>query len=683
MGEPSVQGPSGETPLGPKLPLKLGRFTLCEELGAGGMATVYLARMELAAGIERLVALKTIHPHLAKEPPFVDMFLDEARIASHVTHPNVCSTHDFGEVDGVYYLAMEYLLGEPLFDVINRLVERFDDIQEVLPYLAARIIADACEGLHAAHTSRGPGGERLHIVHRDVSPQNLFMTYDGSVKVVDFGCAKAAERVAHTSTGVMKGKVGYAAPEQLKSDRSVDARADVWALGVCLWETLTLSPLFTRDTAVSTAMSVLQDDIERADDGRDWVPKEIADIVERCLERDKEKRFDSARDLGRALRHFIANSGYTLESAELAEWMDFLFEEQHDERAAMAKRVREMDLSEVSRGPLYEVTASDVELLDAAPVPLEAEPYDSDEDMAFGGVVEASGPIARSARASIESPEGGAPPKKKRSRLWLWATIAVLLLGGLYWVQLYYEPAPWVLEVLGVETDDAAPRSEGTSEGRGESDEAAAGEAQAAEAQAAQAQAAEAQAAQAQAAEAQAAEAQAAEAQTAQAQAAEAQAAEAQAAEAQAAEAQAAEAQAEADTSGRGAGNDGASDGRRGASRSGRSGRRGGSTTTVVSGGGTTTYGTQTGSDTGGGSTTPTPRAATGGVSISAHGGGWADVFVGGRRLGRTPVRTELPEGRHRLRILPFGHEPGETVTVNIEAGLEETLVLELTDPGQ
>ena len=344
----------------------------------------------------------------------------------------------------------------------------------------------------------------------------------------------------------------------------------------------------------------------------------------------------------------------------------------------MAKRVREMDLSEVSRGPLYEVTASDVELLDAAPVPLEAEPYDSDEDMAFGGVVEASGPIARSARTSIESPEGGAPPKKRRSRLWLWATIAVLLLGGLYWVQLYYEPAPWVLEVLGVETDDAAPRSEGTSEGRGESDEAAADEAQAAEALAA-----EAQTAQAQAAEAQAAEAQAAQAQAAEALAAEAQAAEAQAAEAQAAEAQAARAQAEADTSGRGAGNDGASDGRRGASRSGRSGRRGGSTTTVVSGGGTTTYGTQTGTDTGGGSATPTPRAATGGVSISAHGGGWADVFVGGRRLGRTPVRTELPEGRHRLRILPFGHEPGETVTVNIEAGLEETLVLELTDPGQ
>ena len=198
--------------------------------------------------------------------------------------------------------------------MIKRLVERFDDIQEVLPYLAARIIADACEGLHAAHTARGPGGERLGIVHRDVSPQNLFLTYDGSMKVVDFGCAKAAERVAHTSTGVMKGKVGYAAPEQLKSDRTVDARADVWALGVCLWETLTLSPLFTQDTAVSTAMSVLQDDIERADDGREWVPKEIADIVDKALQRDKSARYESARDMGRALRHFIANSGYTLES---------------------------------------------------------------------------------------------------------------------------------------------------------------------------------------------------------------------------------------------------------------------------------------------------------------------------------------------------------------------------------
>ena len=155
MASLSTRSVSGETPLRPKLPLKLGRYTLCEELGAGGMATVYLARMDLAAGLDRLVALKTIHPHLAREKAFVDMFLDEARIASHVSHPNVCSVHDFGELGGVYYLAMEYLLGEPLFDVINRCVDRFEETREVLPFLAARVIADACEGLHAAHTARG------------------------------------------------------------------------------------------------------------------------------------------------------------------------------------------------------------------------------------------------------------------------------------------------------------------------------------------------------------------------------------------------------------------------------------------------------------------------------------------------------------------------------------------------
>ncbi|HEY8428104.1 MAG TPA: serine/threonine-protein kinase, partial [Sandaracinaceae bacterium] len=181
------------------------------------MATVYLARMELAAGLDRLVALKTIHPHLAREKAFIDMFLDEARIASLISHPNVCAVHDFGEVSGVYYLAMEHLIGEPLFDVINRLVDRFDEVRDVLPYIAARVIADGCEGLQAAHTARGPDGRRLEIVHRDVSPQNLFVTYDGAVKVVDFGCAKAAQRIAHTSTGVMKGKVGYAAPEQLRA----------------------------------------------------------------------------------------------------------------------------------------------------------------------------------------------------------------------------------------------------------------------------------------------------------------------------------------------------------------------------------------------------------------------------------------------------------------------------------
>ncbi|MCZ7682770.1 MAG: protein kinase [Sandaracinaceae bacterium] len=139
--------PAEQSSLRPALPFQLGRFTLCHELGAGGMATVYLSRMRLAAGLERLVALKTIHSHLAKERTFVDMFLDEAKIASLINHPNVCSVYDFGEVHDTYFLAMEYLLGEPLFDVVNAMAEREEEeLRQAGPFLAARIIADACEG---------------------------------------------------------------------------------------------------------------------------------------------------------------------------------------------------------------------------------------------------------------------------------------------------------------------------------------------------------------------------------------------------------------------------------------------------------------------------------------------------------------------------------------------------------
>ncbi|MGE0784627.1 MAG: serine/threonine-protein kinase [Sandaracinaceae bacterium] len=638
MGEASPSLGVAETPLAPRLPLRLGRFTLCEELGAGGMATVYLARMDLAAGLERLVALKTIHPHLAKESVFVDMFLDEARIASHVTHPNVCSTHDFGEVNGVYYLAMEYLLGEPLFDVINRMVERFDEMKDVLPYVAARIIADASEGVHAAHSARGPSGEMLHIVHRDVSPQNLFVTYDGSVKVVDFGCAKAAERVAHTSTGVMKGKVGYASPEQIKS-KPVDARADVWALGVCLWEALTLSPLFSRDTAVSTAMAVLEDPIELASEGRPWVPKELAQIADRALQRKLDRRTNSARELSRELRRFIADSGYTLESAELAEWMDFLFGERHREKIELSTRIQEMDLSNHDAIPLYEVTEADVELLDSVPA-LEAVRIDDDED--------AIAPPEVSAKVRV--PAVSSPPEPRKRARWPWLLLALCALAaGGYYLQLYYEPAPWLLELLRMESPepestsvdpptgrpDHHHRRGGGSEGVGDTGER---------------------------------ETAGADGETAGSEGASESASDVATEAAETAGETTTPANAEAGATSPASatperGEAAAESGRR------RSRRSGDTVTTVVSGGGSTTYEPVP---------TPAPRVGTGSVRVVASGG-WAEVWAGGRNLGRTPVTAELPVGIHQLRILPYGHEPAQTAEVDIEAALQEVLRITVT----
>jgi serine/threonine-protein kinase len=325
------------------LPAELGRYVLLEELGSGGMASVYLGKMRLTGGLERLVAVKTIHDHLAHQPSFVDMFLDEASIATQITHPNVCSVHDFGEVGGTYYLAMEYLVGEPLSEVVRRLQDGAaeEGVADVLPFLAARVVADACEGLHAAHETRGTRGQRLEVVHRDVSPQNLFVTYDGAVKVVDFGCAKAIQRITQTSAGIFKGKVAYAAPEQLKIE-PLDARTDVWALGVCLWEALTLRRLFKREAPMATARAVLSEPIPRADDVEPSVPPELADVAQRALARDPMDRYQSAREMGRDLRRFIARWGAVFESAELAEWMEYLFDER---RTRLLRRVEEVEAS--------------------------------------------------------------------------------------------------------------------------------------------------------------------------------------------------------------------------------------------------------------------------------------------------------------------------------------------------
>jgi hypothetical protein len=420
-----------------QLPYQLGRYTLHRELGAGGMATVYMGRMRLAEGVDRLVAVKTIHGHLAKAQTFVDMFLDEAKIASQISHPNVCSVYDFGNVGGTYFLALEYLMGEPLSDFINQVVDKRDtELLQALPYLAARILADACEGLHAAHETRGPDGKKLDVVHRDVSPQNLFVTYDGAVKVVDFGCAKAIQRVTQTDTGIMKGKVSYAAPEQLRV-AALDARADVWALGVCLWETLTLRQLFQQETAIQTAMAVLESPIARADAICDWVPEEIADIADKALMRDPTLRYQSARDMGRDLRKFIARSGTSFESAELAEWMAFLFDERREQVRMMVEAV---EAAEAPRNAALRAAAAKTPAIarqESGPIgdaPTKLQKIQSSGDAARPAV--ASRAVAPEG-LSVREPSRRAPrldeepmhlPTRKRTGLW--AVIAVVLIAG-------------------------------------------------------------------------------------------------------------------------------------------------------------------------------------------------------------------------------------------------------------
>ena len=320
---------------------KVGRYRVCAEIASGGMAAVYVARLDAQRGFEKIVALKCIHDHMAREESFVEMFLDEARVASQVSHPNVCHIFDFGKADASYYIAMEYLVGETLSAVRRARWERRRDV--VVPHhrLVTRILADACEGLHAVHELEDARGRALHVVHRDVSPANLMVTYDGSVKLMDFGIARAKHQSHRTQTGEVRGTIAYMAPEQIRS-AEVDRRADIWALGAVGWELLTGHSLFRRESSVKTMYAVLNESIPRVDVIQPTVPRALADVMAHALKRDPEERFATARDFLRALQEAAVSDGGLLASADVAEWLEALFPDGRERHAALLRFANEV-----------------------------------------------------------------------------------------------------------------------------------------------------------------------------------------------------------------------------------------------------------------------------------------------------------------------------------------------------
>lgn len=304
--------------------LSAGRYRLCFEVASGGMATVFLSLYEGVAGFEKVVALKTIHAHLAKEQKFLDMFLDEARIAAHIDHPFVCPVLDFGSSRESYFIAMEYVVGEPISDIWEELHHRPEvAASPALPLIIARVVADLAEGLHAAHSMRADG-ELMNVVHRDVSPSNLFVTYDGTVRVVDFGIASADNKLHHTETGMVKGKFAYMSPEQLDM-RGVDGRSDVFSLGAVMWELLTGKRLFKREGPMDTMKAVTSMDIVPPSKAREGIPEELDAIVLKALARDTEDRYASARDFALALERFLSAKKRSVPKAQVGDWLSDLF----------------------------------------------------------------------------------------------------------------------------------------------------------------------------------------------------------------------------------------------------------------------------------------------------------------------------------------------------------------------
>jgi eukaryotic-like serine/threonine-protein kinase len=310
----------------------VGRYALYGEIAKGGMATVYFGRLLGPVGFSRTVAIKRLHPHYASDAEFVAMFLDEARLAARVQHPNVVSTLDVVALDGELMLVMEYVQGESL----SRLMSACRTANVRLPYrIVGAIINSVLTGLHAAHEAKNERGEPLGIVHRDMSPQNVLVGADGNIRVFDFGIAKAAGRAQDTRQGQFKGKLAFASPEQLGGSQ-VERRADIYAAGVILWELVTNRRMFKADDEMQLLAMVREGRIEPPSRYCGDLPPGLEAIIQRALATDPAFRFPTAREMAIALEEVLPHASVR----EVAEWVGRVAKTKLEERA---RRIEEIE----------------------------------------------------------------------------------------------------------------------------------------------------------------------------------------------------------------------------------------------------------------------------------------------------------------------------------------------------
>ncbi|MEY4513400.1 MAG: hypothetical protein RLZZ450_5522 [Pseudomonadota bacterium] len=279
-----------------------GKYLLLQRVSVGGMAEVFKALPATADRIDQIVAIKRILPNIAEDSEFIGMFIDEARIAGQLNHPNICRIYELGRVNNDHYIAMQFLWGRDLLKLMNRFKKagRF-----VTPMMAAFIGSKACAALHYAHTKCDDNGDPLNIIHRDVSPQNIIVGYSGQVKLIDFGVARAASQSQKTQAGILKGKFGYMSPEMIRG-MPIDHRSDVFAMGICLHELLTSTRLFYGETDFATLELVRDANVAPPSHRSPGVPAALDAIVMKALAREADDRFQSAEEMQWALEEFIA-----------------------------------------------------------------------------------------------------------------------------------------------------------------------------------------------------------------------------------------------------------------------------------------------------------------------------------------------------------------------------------------
>jgi serine/threonine protein kinase len=302
----------------------VGRYRIVRRIAVGGMAELFLSHTRAMHGFEKLVVLKRILPQYAENPQFVDMFLHEARLAATLDHPNIAHVYDIGEFEGSYFFAMEYVHGASLLKVMRAITAA----RRPLPLEhALNVIVGTCAGLQCAHTKVGLDGTVLGIVHRDISPPNIIISYDGTIKVVDFGIAKAATFHNETAAGTLKGKVPYMSPEQCRAEE-LDRRSDIFSIGILLYELTVGRRLFLAETEIGIIHKIVAGGYATPTSLHPNYPSHLEAIVMRALNVDRELRYATARDLQVDLEEFAREYKLAVSSAKLAAFMEELFDEE-------------------------------------------------------------------------------------------------------------------------------------------------------------------------------------------------------------------------------------------------------------------------------------------------------------------------------------------------------------------
>ncbi len=422
-------------------PRRMGRYELLFRIASGGMAEVYAARVVGEGGFEKLVAVKRMLPTLAEDEEFVQMFLDEARVAANISNAHVVQTLDLGrDSTGALYIVMDLVVGVTL----SRILKEAAKVRRAVPVgMAVELLAQAASGLHAAHDATTPIGEPLHIVHRDVSPQNILVGVDGRVRITDFGVARAVARATQTQAGRIKGKFAYCSPEQLRGSE-VDRRADVFALGVVAWETLAGQRLFVADHPLAIMERVQNMPILPVCQVRSRVPESVSAVIDRALERDPDGRFPTAGAFATELRRAARDAG--LEAPEQAEARRFV-------RGAGGEPLRKIRANIQTALSLGDDQSMDVEITETLSDISQSLTVDTDTDMDGPRRLDSSADVDASAvhagPSSLFPPPPGAPPEPEApDRRLLFgalglAAVALVGLGAFFGLQ---SPEPIVDE---------------------------------------------------------------------------------------------------------------------------------------------------------------------------------------------------------------------------------------------